>query len=51
MEKQDFKQATIIEDICDELKIDVELLLNEDLVKRFSETTLNELDKGLFFFK
>ena len=48
MEKQDQKQATIIEDICDELKIDVELLLNEDLVKRFSETTATELDKGLF---
>ena len=48
MEKQDQKQATIIEDICDELKIDVELLLNEDLVKRFSKTTATELDKGLF---
>ena len=48
MEKQDQKQAPINEDICDELKIDAELLLNEDLVKRFSETTATELEKGQF---
>ncbi len=30
------------------LRIAVELLLNEDLVKKFSETTATELNKDLF---
>ncbi len=47
MKKQDQKQAIIIEDVCYDLKIDVELLLNEDLVKSVSEMTATVLNKGL----
>ncbi len=38
----------MIKEICDQLRIAVDLLLNEDLEKRFSETAATELDKGLF---
>ena len=48
MEKNEQKQVPIIEEICEQLRIYVELLLNEDLVKNDIETTATELDKVLF---
>ena len=48
MEKQDKKQVELIEQVCDDFLIDVDQILAKDHLKRFSETTATELDKGLF---
>ena len=48
MEKEEQKQVELIEQVRDDLLIEIGQILAEDHLKRFSETTATELDKGLF---
>ena len=45
IEKQDKKQVELIEQVCDDFLIDVDQILAEDHLKRFSETTATEQTK------